>query len=162
MRNEELIVAHLEYARRIASSIGNQQALHFEDSDLQSEALYGLVRSGERFDPQRGVPFKGFVRVRIAGQLQEWLSARNQTPFGVLLDVHQINGEARAHESVKRREVRAAVETLPSRWRLVLSLRFWYGFTQNETAKRLNIGACRVGQIQRQAFARLRDVLENV
>lgn len=157
MRNEELIVAHMDYARRIASNIQNGQALHYEGSDIESEALYGLVKAGARFDPERGVPFRVFVRVGIAGTIEDWLSYRNQTPFLELLDVHHT--DAGLDEGVARKQLRHVVMGLPVRWRRLIVLRFWFGFTHKEAADELGIGVYRAWQIQRQAFARIREAL---
>ncbi len=157
MRNEELIVSHMDYARRIAANIQNHQALHFEASDLESEALFGLVKAGERFEPARGVPFRAFVRVRIAGAMEDYLSYRNQTPFHELLDVHQVT--AGLDEAVDRQRITGAVRGLPSRWQTIIILRFWFGYTHREVAARIGVGECRVRQIQTQAFQRLREAL---
>lgn len=157
MRNEELIVSHMDYARRIAANIQNHQALHFEASDLESEALYGLVKAGVRFESSRGVPFKVFVRVRIAGAMEDFLSSRNQTPFHELLDVHHV--APGLDEALDRQRVTRAVSTLPVRWRRFIILRYWFGFTHKEVAKRLGIGESRAWQIQTQSLRRLREAL---
>ncbi len=173
-------MSHVDYARKLARIAQRRLTVHVELVDLESEAIYGLVRGGRLFQRARWrTAFSTFIHYRIIGTIQDYLDANNQRPFAELPDGDPNEwvrrNEVRANqrpfaelpdgdpnEWVRRNEVRAAVETLPARWRLVLKLRFWHGFTQNETAKHLNIGACRVGQIQRQAFARLRDVLENV
>lgn len=158
MRNEELIVSHIPYAKGIASNILREQKLHFESSDIESEAMYGLVMAGRRFDPDRGIPFHVFVRVRIAGQIEDWLSFRNQQPFHELLDVFQTNAELESKAAAS--QLRRLLRTLPKRWRALIVLRFWFGFTQVETAEKLGIGKCRVGQIQRAAIERLREAMQ--
>jgi RNA polymerase sigma factor (sigma-70 family) len=157
MRNEELIVSHMDYARRIASNFQNHQVLHFEASDLESEALFGLVKAGERFDPARNVPFRVFVRVRIAGAIEDFLRYRNQTPFHELLDIHSV--PAGLDEVEDHRRLRQTVAGLPERWRRVLVMRFWFGFSHKEVAARMGVGECRVRQIQTQAFQRMREAL---
>ena len=158
MRNEELIVSHMDYARGVAANIRREQALHFEAADLESEAIFGLMKAGERFNPALGVPFRAMVNIRIAGQIKDFLSYRNQTPFHELLDVHTT--ESGMDEAIGRMQLRRVLAFLPKRWRQLLVMRFWLGFTQKEAADKLGVGIDRAWQMQRQALARMRGILE--
>lgn len=156
MRNEELIVAHMGLARQIATKKRRSLALHVEQADLESEALFALMKAGWRFDESRGVPFTAFVRIRIAGALEDWCSYRNQQPFGGLdederLDTTQLEDWRVMHDAFVK---------LPNRLRYVLRLRFWNGLSVYTIAPMLGISFGRVWQLERRGLKLLRESLE--
>jgi RNA polymerase sigma factor (sigma-70 family) len=153
MRNEELIVAHMDLARQIAAKKQRSLALHVEHSDLESEAVFALMKAGSRFDESRGVPFRAFVRIRIAGALEDWCSYRSQAPFGELAD----DRSAKPHQEF--RVLSKVLGLLPQREFQVIRLRFALGLTTYQAATHMRLSQSRIMQLQRRALATLREAL---
>jgi len=65
-----LVEAHMEFAARIARRFRAGRSGH---DDLEQVAMVGLVKSVDRFDPERGVPFTAFAGVTIEGELKRYL-----------------------------------------------------------------------------------------
>ncbi|GAM09286.1 RNA polymerase sigma factor WhiG [Geobacter sp. OR-1] len=87
---DELIVAHLNHARRIARKIAAHLPPHLDRDDLMSAAVIGLIMAANRFDPTRGVQFISFAEQRIRGTIldelraQDWLTRSLREKFKLL------------------------------------------------------------------------------
>lgn len=64
---DDLVAAHLDYAATLA---GRYRGRGVPRDDLEQVARLGLVKAAQRFDPQRGVPFRGFAKPTIEGELR--------------------------------------------------------------------------------------------
>lgn len=70
---ERLVVAHIEWARRIAAFRARRLPSYIQLSDLESEAMFGLVKAAQAFDPGRGVKFRTWAERKIKGAIGDWL-----------------------------------------------------------------------------------------
>ena len=61
---------------------------------------------------------------------------------------------------VEREALRTAVRSLPDRERQVVLLRYFRGFTQDQTARALGVSQVQISRIERRAVGRLRELLE--
>lgn len=86
---ERLFSAYLPYARQIALRHYRQRSgREIEFQDLRQLACTGLLEAIDRFDPDRGVPFRGYAARRISGsvlngiaklsEVREQISFRNR------------------------------------------------------------------------------------
>jgi len=67
---ERLFALHLPLARRLANRRFRAQAGgDIEFADLYQLACAGLLEAIDRFDPARGIPFRGFAGRRIGGSM---------------------------------------------------------------------------------------------
>jgi RNA polymerase sigma-B factor len=73
---EELIEIHMPMARRMAARYAGV-AEPFDD--LLQVASLGLVNAVDRFDPARGVPFRGYAKPTILGELKRHFRDRTWT-----------------------------------------------------------------------------------
>jgi RNA polymerase sigma-B factor len=64
---DELVTSHLGLAHQLARRFGNRGEAH---DDLVQVASLALVRSAERFDPDRGIMFSTFAAASIIGELK--------------------------------------------------------------------------------------------
>jgi RNA polymerase sigma factor (sigma-70 family) len=70
--------------------------------DLAQEAVVGLLRALERFDPERGVPFLAWAEIWIRQALQQTIAEHGRPvrlPRHVLWDLHELKGR---HEALMR------------------------------------------------------------
>ena len=61
----ELVVEHLGWAESIARSVARAWNLDWKLDGLDVAAIEALIFCSRRFDPNRGIPFKGYARKRI-------------------------------------------------------------------------------------------------
>jgi RNA polymerase sigma-B factor len=64
---EELVRHYLPFAEAMALRYRTAREPH---EDLEQVASMGLIKAVDRFDPERGVPFKGFAGPTILGELK--------------------------------------------------------------------------------------------
>jgi len=62
---DNLIIEHRDWAERIARSVARAWNMDWEADGLRSAALEALMFCARRFQPSRGVPFRGYARKRI-------------------------------------------------------------------------------------------------
>jgi RNA polymerase sigma factor for flagellar operon FliA len=76
---EKLFTAYLPFARALA---GRQFRIRgggdVEFEDLLQLACAGLLEAIDRFNPERGVPFKGFAVRRITGSMSDGIAKMNE------------------------------------------------------------------------------------
>lgn len=159
MRNEELIVSHMNYARKLAQTRRKAQGIHINTADLESEAVFGLMKAGVRFDSSLGHKFVSYVHCRIVGSLSDFLEKQNQRSFADLEDVHQVESAEyqRALQSDTRRVVKAAVSSLPAREHDIIVMRFWFGLSHDKIGRSMKVSYGRVWQLEQRAMERLRE-----
>lgn len=72
---QALFDRHVEFARQIASRhFLDRRSGDLELADLRQFAYAGLLEALDRFDPERGVPFRAFARRRISGSVLDGLT----------------------------------------------------------------------------------------
>ena len=64
---EDLVRHYLPFAEALAKRYRTAREPH---EDLEQVASMGLIKAVDRFDPERGVPFKGFAGPTILGELK--------------------------------------------------------------------------------------------
>lgn len=154
MKNEELIVQHVAYARSIAVSFAVSTGRPM--NDLESEALYGLVQMGSRYDAARFDNFKIFVTYGILKQMRRFLATQCQQPFAELTDEHLVTEN---FETGLRRRLRRLLYALPPRQRRIIRLRYWGEMSQAEVSKRTSSDRGWIGELEHRALAQLRKSL---
>jgi RNA polymerase sigma factor (sigma-70 family) len=73
LRQEELVLAHVELARSLARRFGHRgQPIE----DLEQVAMLALVGAARRYDPQRGTAFAGYAAASVLGELKRYFRDR--------------------------------------------------------------------------------------
>ena len=72
---EQLVLEHLPLVGYIVTETLTRLPAHVRREDLTSAALLGLAVAARAFEPERGVPFASFARVRIRGSVVDELRA---------------------------------------------------------------------------------------
>jgi RNA polymerase sigma factor (sigma-70 family) len=104
-----LVSASLPLLRRLARRYTGGGV---ELSDLEQDAVVGLLRALERFDPTRGTPFWAYARWWVRQALQQAVGESSRAariPRHVLWDMHELK-EARERLTRERRREPRAVE----------------------------------------------------
>ncbi len=70
---DALILDHLSLVRIIAGRLARRLPSSVDVDELISVGTVGLIDAIDRFDPTRGVPFKGFADIRIRGSMVDYL-----------------------------------------------------------------------------------------
>jgi RNA polymerase sigma factor (sigma-70 family) len=166
---EALVREHLDNVLRFTHSIAHRFPW-CELEDLEQVALEALVLSSRRYDPARGVPFRGFAHFRIFGAIvdharQSSMVSRNEAKQGVrryavsLDAIPSWREPAEADPGYKQIELadylNEAIAELPERDRMVVLLCEVEGLTQEKVGEFLGVSKSRVSQIRTKALRRM-------
>lgn len=86
-------------------------------------------------------------------------SLQRETEDGLALE-GMLGTEAPEEGLVERIAVREAVDSLPEKERMTILLRYFRGFTQEQTARVLKVSQVQVSRLERRGLERLRRVFE--
>jgi RNA polymerase sigma factor FliA len=210
---DQLVIDHLPLVGYIVSDLCNR-ATHLDRDELASAGQFALFQASRSFDPERGIPFASFARIRISGALsdelrsQDWVSrgtrrkiketlavgeglsaslGRNPTvdEIASALGVDRAQVDSALHhsasapvaldelmdevasvivgpeESAELRErdqfLRAAVDLLPERHRLVISRIFFEDKQVKDIAEELGVSHAAVSLTRSEAIRLLHD-----
>lgn len=87
---EELVVNYMPLANKIAWAKRKTTPICITIDELKSAAYMGLVEAASRFDPARGVAFGVFARMRIAGEITDYLRTFKWSSKMISLDFSQV------------------------------------------------------------------------
>lgn len=93
MNNNErdsLIVEHLPLVGYLVSDV-HSRATHLDRDELASVAQFALFQASRSFDPDRGVPFGGYARIRIVGALADHLRSEDWVSRGTRKRIKQVH-----------------------------------------------------------------------
>lgn len=140
--------------------------------DLTSAGMVGLLQARRSFNPDRGVNFVTFARLRIRGAVYDEL--RRAHPMGRAALGHGVTVEPRADAiervddsspdaGLLRREQSAhlheAVDALPPRLRYVVNGYYFEHRQAKDLAVDLGVSAPRVSKMHAEALSHLRNTL---
>ena len=139
-----------------------------ELDDLLQAGGIGLLNAVERYDALQGTAFTTYAVQRIRGAMLDELRSRDWVPRSVrrnAREVAQAIGQLEQEplqqllDSNLRQRVMEAIETLPEREKLVLTLYYQEELNLKEIGAVLEVGESRVSQLHSQAIKRLRTKL---
>lgn len=224
---QKLIDEHTPLVRAVANRKVRSYPHHVEVDDLVSEGVLGLIDAVDKYDPARGVPFRAYAELRVAGAIIDYLRKMDWVPRTVRrraqkLDratsllrqrlgrppthaelaehlemsedalrafqknavIYQLDsldkqlsteGDATVLDTISSEEldaldrwvvsqtndaVRAAIEQLAWRERVVVELYYVEGKQLKEIGERLEVSESRVCQLRGQAVRRLKAWVE--
>ena len=85
-------------------------------------------------------------------------SLQQETADGLTVE-SCLGGEAPEESLVERLSLRAGIEELPERERMTVLLRFYKGFTQEQTARVVGVSQVQISRLERKALKTLREKL---
>ena len=161
---ERLILHYSPLVKFVAGRVAAGLPQNIEQSDLVSYGIFGLIDAIDKFDPGRGYKFETYAISRIKGAIiDELLSAGSERGSGATVgDTIAGSGHdpVEAFESEEMRQVLAdAINRMPDRERLVLTLYYYEGLTLAEIGNVLGVTESRVCQIHTKAIFQLRSRL---
>ena len=80
---DSLIVDYVPLVRTIGGRLAKRLPSSVDVDELISVGTVGLIEAIDRFDPQRGVPFKSYAEVRIRGSMVDHLRSSDFVPRAV-------------------------------------------------------------------------------
>ena len=82
-QRDELVIAHVDLVKTMASRLGRRLPSQVELSELVSVGVMGLIDAATRYQPSLGVPFDAFARRRIHGAMLDALRGLDWVPRSV-------------------------------------------------------------------------------
>ncbi len=128
MSREEIIISYHPLVRTIACRMARRLPPSVDVDELINVGMLGLIDAVDRFDPERGVPFKSYAEIRIQGAMIDALRSDDWVPRSVRRKSNHI-------EDVRSR-LNHGLGRTPSR---------------NEMAKALNITGAAYDNLVREA-----------
>jgi RNA polymerase sigma factor for flagellar operon FliA len=154
------------------------------EDELFAAGMYGLMRAARSYDASRGAGFKTYAYHRIRGSILDDLRRLDYLPRS-MRDKAKANGvdppsmlsiptDEDGHESLAARPVaqqaeaddmhvilHEAIDNLPEKMRIVMSLYYREGVKMREIGERLLLTESRVSQIHSNAVSRLRRAMRS-
>ncbi|MDP9265925.1 MAG: sigma-70 family RNA polymerase sigma factor [Chloroflexota bacterium] len=183
-RTDARIIAHLRFARTIATRAIDPRCRGADRDDLIAWGMVGLVQAAKRFRDDQGATFASYAARRVRGQVLDALrvsdpltrSARRAfrearaadpevpAPFSeVSLDRYTAAGRevpaaglCRTQQDARWASVAGAMRGLPPLERRVLQLSFGRGLTLREIGARVGLSESGVCRLRARALRRLR------
>lgn len=93
---ERLALAYLPLVRAHARQMAARVPASVRSEDLEGYGMIGLLEAIDRFDPDRGIPFEAFARLRIRGAMYDYLRTLDLLPRMARRHVHRLQDRARA------------------------------------------------------------------
>lgn len=93
---ERLALAYLPLVRAQARQMARRVPSSVKSEDLEGYGMIGLLEAIDRFDPDRGIPFEVFARLRIRGAMFDYLRTLDLLPRVARQNVHRVQTEAHA------------------------------------------------------------------
>jgi DNA-directed RNA polymerase specialized sigma subunit len=100
-----LVVEHRGWAEAIARAVARAWSLDWQDDGLDGAAYEALIYCSRRFDPERGVPFKGYARKRVHEAATE--AARKSKTW-----LKRLTSDTNKSEDAKASEISAELMTI--------------------------------------------------
>ena len=88
---EQLILQHIEYARKIFGTLAIEVRDEDERENLYSAAMVGLIQAANAYDASRSASFRTFSYPRIRGAILDELRKNSSVSQEALRQIKQIN-----------------------------------------------------------------------
>ena len=182
---EGRIVAHLSYARAVASRAIDPRCRGADREDLVAWGIVGLVQAARRYRGDRGASFGAYAAQRVRGQILDALRERDPltrsarrafraaqragenrgggaaNPPYVEVSLDRIGDVAEVHRAPEHRDARwplvaGALRDLTPLERRVLVLSYGRGLTLREIGGEVGLSESGVCRLRARALARVR------
>jgi len=97
---ERLALLYLPLVRAQAGQMAGRVPPSVRAEDLEGYGMVGLLEAIDRYDPDRGIPFEAFARLRIRGAMYDYLRTLDLLPRVARRTVHRVQAEA--HRMMRR------------------------------------------------------------
>lgn len=91
---ERLALSYVPLVRVQARHMAGRVPPSVRAEDLEGYGMVGLLEAIDRFDPDRGIPFEAFARLRIRGAMYDYLRTLDLLPRVARKTVHRVQAEA--------------------------------------------------------------------
>lgn len=108
LSREETIISYHPLVRTIACRLARRLPPSVDVDELINVGMLGLIDAVDRFDPERGVPFKSYAEIRIQGAMIDALRSDDWVPRSVRRKANHIDdARAQLSRSLRRDPSRA-------------------------------------------------------
>ena len=175
-RRDDLIVTHVDVAKRIALRVARRVPDWISVDDLVAAGMMGLAEAADRYDEDRGEPFVAFAEKRIRGAVLDELRRGDIMPRRVRTKARQVGNAIRLLEQKLGRapedeEIAAALEVSVEEYRDNLAAlnhvalievtpeiaRSEAYSTQEESSPRIQAERCEMLRLIEEALHRLEE-----
>lgn len=111
---DRVIVDHVPLVRTIAGRLARRLPSSVDVDELVSVGTVGLIDAIDRFDPERGVPFKSYAEIRVRGSMVDHLRESDFVPRAVRRKFDRIEN--------KRKDLRQKLGRAPTREEMAAGL----------------------------------------
>lgn len=108
IEKEEYVRKYAPLIKTIAGRLAMKLPAHVDQDDLSSAGIMGLLDAIEKFDPEKGVPFRCYAEFRIRGAMLDELRAMDWVPRSVRKNAKMLE---EAYEKVENRKMAPATDS---------------------------------------------------
>ena len=161
---DRLILHYAPLVKYVAGRVGSGLPAHVEQADLVSYGTFGLIDAITRYEPSREVKFESYAMARIRGAIIDELMTDEEGGSAprlvdTLQDANALDPQAMAEHGEARQLLARAVEQLPDREKVVVSLYYFEGLTLADIGRVLGVTESRICQLHTKAVLHLRTKL---
>jgi RNA polymerase sigma factor (sigma-70 family) len=165
-KRDALVLEHRPLAHLAAMAVRRRMPPWVDLQDLDQNALVGLIKAADNYEPVRGVPFAAYAWLVVYGytweQYRRARYADEVAPHGRVgenLSEPSIS-EDDLDEIQRAERVRRALATLAPRDQRVANLHYGDELLLREIGQRLGVNESRACQLNKRMLRRMRDALE--
>jgi len=93
---EGLAISYLTLVRMQTRQMARRLPPSVKAEDLEGYGMIGLLEAIDRYDPDRGIPFEAFARLRIRGAMYDYLRSLDQLPRFARRQVQRIQAQVQS------------------------------------------------------------------
>jgi RNA polymerase sigma factor (sigma-70 family) len=157
IEREKLILDYMPLANKLAWDRTRVTPASVTFDDLKSAAYMGLVDAANKYDSSRGTPFGPYARIRISGEITDYLreiwsrETSCEEVIETIPDVYTVNYDELLEDVTK---------SLTAIGQKLVRMYYVEGLTMREIGESEGITESRVSQILKDCRGKMRDDCE--
>lgn len=148
----DLIVNYLPLAKKLARSKSRATPRSVQYEDLESAAYLGLVDAASKFDGQRNVSFSAYAKLRINGEMQDYLRQLAWGPRKSIKSVFTIEEDMFSREDKYSSEFfEKATKNLNKLAKSLILMYYVQELSLKEIGEKIGVSESRISQLLKEA-----------
>jgi RNA polymerase sigma factor for flagellar operon FliA len=161
IERNDLIVNYLPLAEKLARSKSRMTPKSVQYEDLKSAAYFGLVDAARKFDGGRNVSFYAYAKLRINGEMQDYLRQLAWGPRKNIKSVFTIEEDMFSQNDKPANEFfQKATKSLNKLAKSIILMYYVEELSLKEIGEKIGVSESRISQLLKEARNSIRANLD--